>query len=68
MSDDRRTRKYQIVLTAPATMTEEESTRRLRAFLKVAWRGFGLRCTSATEITTQAQPQEYRQQSSGAKT
>ncbi len=55
--DDRKQRRYQITLTAPATMTAEESTRRLRAFLKMAWRAFGLRCTSATEITTQAQPQ-----------
>jgi hypothetical protein len=31
-------------------MTAEESTRRLRAFLKMAWRAFGLRCTSAVEV------------------
>jgi hypothetical protein len=65
--DDRKMRKYQIVLTTSPTMTEEESTRRLRAFLKSALRAFGLRCTSAVEIETQARPQEYRQQSSGAK-
>jgi hypothetical protein len=51
MSDnDRKQRRYQITLTAPATMTAEESTRRLRSFLKTAWRSFGLRCTSASEI------------------
>jgi hypothetical protein len=61
--DDRKQRQYQIVLATSPTMTEEEATRRLRAFLKSALRVFGLRCTSATEIQTQARPQE----SSGAK-
>jgi hypothetical protein len=50
MTDDRRVRKYQIVFTTPATMKAEESTRRLRAFLKMALRVFGLRCTSAVEV------------------
>jgi hypothetical protein len=51
MSDgDRKMRKYQIVLTTPVTMTEEEATRKLRAFLKMAWRSFELRCTSAVEV------------------
>lgn len=50
-SDDRRTRKYQIVLMTPMTTTEEEATRRLRGLLKSAWRVFGLKCTSAVEIT-----------------
>jgi hypothetical protein len=48
--DDKRQRRYAITLTTPAAMTEEESTRRLRAFLKMAWRAFGLRCTSAVEV------------------
>jgi hypothetical protein len=61
--DDRKQRQYQITLMTPATTTEEESTRRLRAFLKSALRAFGLRCTSAVEIETQG----GRQQSSGAK-
>lgn len=50
MSDDRKPRHYAITLTTPATMTAEEATRRLRAFLKSSLRAFGLRCTSATEI------------------
>ena len=53
--DDRKMRKYQIVLTTSPTMTEEESTRRLRAFLKSALRAFGLRCVEAVEIETQSQ-------------
>ncbi len=53
--DDRKQRQYQITLTTSPTTTEEEATRRLRAFLKSALRAFGLRCTSAVEIETQAQ-------------
>lgn len=64
MTDDRRTRKYQIVLMTSPGLTEEEATRRLRGFLKQALRLFGLKCTSATEIETQ----EGRQQGGGAKT
>jgi hypothetical protein len=61
--DDRKARRYAITLTTSPGMTEEEATRRLRAFLKSAWRAFGLRCVEAVEIETQ----EGRQQSSGAK-
>lgn len=48
--DDRKQRRYQITLATPKTMTEEESTRRLRSFLKQALRGFNLRCVEAVEI------------------
>jgi hypothetical protein len=51
--DDKRQRRYSITLATSPTMTEEEATRRLRAFLKSALRAFGLRCTSAIEIETQ---------------
>ena len=50
MTDDRKPRRYRIELTTPAKTTEEEATRRLRAFLKMAWRSFELRCASASEI------------------
>jgi hypothetical protein len=53
--DDRKARRYAITLTTPATTTEEEATRRLRAFLKQALRLFGLRCVEAVEIETQSQ-------------
>ena len=53
--DDRKQRRYQLTLTTPATMTAEEATRRLRAFLKSALRAFGLRCVEAVEIETQSQ-------------
>ena len=55
MTDDRKQRRYQITLTTSPTMTAEESTRRLRAFLKSALRAFGLRCVEAVEIETQSQ-------------
>lgn len=48
--DDRKQRHYAITLTTSATTTAEESTRRLRSFLKLALRSFGLRCTMAVEV------------------
>jgi hypothetical protein len=65
MTDDRKMRKYQITLTTSPTMTEEESTRRLRSFLKMAWRSFGLRCTSAIEIKSEQCRINHLQSSEG---
>jgi hypothetical protein len=33
------------------------ATRALRAFLKCAWRAWGLRCTEAKEVTDDAKPE-----------
>jgi hypothetical protein len=41
-------RRYRLELVA--TGTDEEATRKLRAMLKLALRGFGLRCVEAVEI------------------
>jgi hypothetical protein len=41
-------RRYRLELVA--TGTDEEATRKLRAMLKMALRGFGLRCVEAVEI------------------
>jgi hypothetical protein len=41
-------RRYRLELVA--TGTDEEATRRLRGMLKLALRGFGLRCVEAVEI------------------
>ncbi|MFM2004259.1 MAG: hypothetical protein RI963_3685 [Planctomycetota bacterium] len=41
-------RRYRLELVA--TGTDEEATRKLRGMLKMALRGFGLRCVEAVEI------------------
>lgn len=38
---------FVVVLVPDRSMTDDEATRALRAFLKAAWRGYRLRCTSA---------------------
>jgi hypothetical protein len=42
--------RFAITLEAGPNQTHDESTRMLRAFLKLALRCYGLRCTSALEI------------------
>jgi hypothetical protein len=38
---------FDLTLEADGRQTEDEAVRSLRAFLKAAWRSWGLRCTSA---------------------
>jgi hypothetical protein len=47
-------RRYRLELVA--TGTDEEATRKLRAMLKLALRGFGLRCVEAVEIRDEEAP------------
>ena len=49
--------RYEFLITLRVEQhdaTQEEATRALRAFLKAALRSYGLRCTSAREITAAA--------------
>jgi hypothetical protein len=52
--------RYSITLESEPNQTYEESTRMLRAFLKMAWRSYGLKCTSAIETTPQNEPQRTK--------
>ncbi len=47
-------RRYRLELVA--TGTDEEATRKLRGMLKLALRGFGLRCVEAVEIRDEEAP------------
>ena len=47
-------RRYRLELVA--TGTDEEATRKLRGMLKMALRGFGLRCVEAVEIRDEEAP------------
>jgi hypothetical protein len=50
--DDQMTRHgFRIELTADGGLSQDQAVRALRSFLKVAWRSYGLRCTSAEPIT-----------------
>jgi len=41
---------FRIELTADGGLTQDQAVRALRSFLKVAWRSYGLKCTSAEPI------------------
>jgi len=44
------TRRYTLVLEAPAAEAEGETLRRLRSLLKIAWRCLRLRCLKITPL------------------
>jgi hypothetical protein len=56
-------RRYRLELVA--TGTDEEATRKLRGMLKMALRGFGLRCVEAVEIRNEEAPHRQGKGSSG---
>lgn len=53
---------FEIVLAADPHATHDEATRALRASLKLLGRSYGLKCTSAIEVTPEATAQDAPQQ------
>jgi hypothetical protein len=61
-----KTYRYSLTIATSPGQTEDESVRSLRAFLKLAIRSYGIRCTSAVPLPpSDTTPEDAPQRANG---